>query len=286
MSNFSITDTFLREVLEVWCEINYQGCELSSQTFFKSTIWFNSDIRIDNKPFFFKEWHQKGIVCIEHLTNSKSGFLSLKEFREKYSLDGNFLIYYSVISSIKKAFKEKVRTDTGSVKRDFRTQLITTKKPSKLFYSLFIEKKKTMPQKSQGKWLRDCAREDDVQIDWKATYKTSALCTASTRLREFQFKFLHRITATNSLLYKINISDSSLCSFCAESEETILHLYWECPITAEFRRELTDFLVACSVVPRLDSVNMKTFWGLKGYTDNQTTLLLSHCLSLARSHIY
>ena len=123
-------------------------------------------------------------------------------------------------------------------------------------------------------------------MDWEATYKTSALCTASTRLREFQFKFLHRITATNSLLYKINISDSSLCSFCAESEETILHLYWECPITAEFRRELTDFLVACSVVPRLDSVNMKTFGGLKSYTDNQTTLLLSHCLLLARYHIY
>ena len=98
----------------------------------------------------------------------------------------------------------------------------------------------------------------------------------------------HRIIATNSLLYKINIIDTNLCSFCADCEETIFHLHWECPFIVIFRQELIDFLVNSSVTPRstsIDSINMSIFFGLKDDTCNQNSLLL-HCLLLARYHIY
>ena len=49
-----------------------------------------------------------------------------------------------------------------------------------------------------------------------------------TKLRNFQYKFIHRILATNYFLHRINIVDSSSCTFCGESEETLDHIFWRC----------------------------------------------------------
>ena len=36
--------------------------------------------------------------------------------------------------------------------------------------------------------------------------------------------------------------NSSLCDFCAMHEETIVHLFWECPITRDFWNSIELFL--------------------------------------------
>ena len=99
--DFHIKDTFLRKALEFWCEVNYHDCTSSNKSPLKTVIWCNCDIRIDNKPFFFKNWYQKGIIYVEHLAKLRLCFHSFKEFKQEYSLEDNFVIYYSVISSIK-----------------------------------------------------------------------------------------------------------------------------------------------------------------------------------------
>ena len=88
----------------------------------------------------------------------------------------------------------------------------------------------------------------NVQTDWEAAYRATTYRTTSTRLRHFLFKFLHGIITTNSVLYKIKIIDTNVCSFCANCEETIIHLYWECRFTVIFPLELIDFLMNCSVI--------------------------------------
>ena len=40
-------------------------------------------------------------------------------------------------------------------------------------------------------------------LDWESIYLLPRICTLSTKLRNFQFKFLHRRIATNSFLFKI-----------------------------------------------------------------------------------
>ena len=41
----------------------------------------------------------------------------------------------------------------------------------------------------------------------------------------------------------MGIVDSKLCSFCSEAEESIIHLFWDCPITQNFISEFKTSLL-------------------------------------------
>ena len=72
--------------------------------------------------------------------------------------------------------------------------------------------------------------EENIQkhIDWKKIYQLPYKSTLDVTLRNFQYKFLHRIIPTNTFLFKCKLSDTNLCDFCHNSIENIDHLFWEC----------------------------------------------------------
>ena len=44
---------FLKEILEIWSELNYQGSIETVESFLIQSLWHNSLIRIMDKPVFF-----------------------------------------------------------------------------------------------------------------------------------------------------------------------------------------------------------------------------------------
>ena len=52
----------------------------------------------------------------------------------------------------------------------------------------------------------------------------------STKLRWFQYRINHNILTTNKTAFKMKILHDPMCTFCNSDEETIRHLFWECPI--------------------------------------------------------
>ena len=74
--NLNIRDTlatittsvaFLKEILEIWAEVNFDSKMTSKDQFFCQPLWHNSLIKIANKPVFFKDWCTKGIIMVKHL---------------------------------------------------------------------------------------------------------------------------------------------------------------------------------------------------------------------------
>ena len=55
-----------------------------------------------------------------------------------------------------------------------------------------------------------------------------------TKIHYFQFRILHRIIGVNTLLYKMKIISSPMCTFCKSHDETIEHLFWHCPFVKSF----------------------------------------------------
>ena len=53
-------------------------------------------------------------------------------------------------------------------------------------------KKIINPYKKPGKWLSEDAVIGNLEVNWENTYRLPFLCTTETKLRVFQFKFLHR----------------------------------------------------------------------------------------------
>jgi hypothetical protein len=58
-------------------------------------------------------------------------------------------------------------------------------------------------------------------------YSSPFMATRNTNSRNFQFKLSHRITATQPFLFKCDLKETELCTFCAKPKESLLHLILE-----------------------------------------------------------
>jgi hypothetical protein len=70
-----------------------------------------------------------------------------------------------------------------------------------------------------------------VILNWKEIYRLPFITTKSSKLQWFQYRIIHRILGTNSLLYKINqkrldilLHDQNICSIVSTSSKQKLHL--------------------------------------------------------------
>ena len=111
-----------------------------------------------------------------------------------------------MIRSIKNT-SEKVATQAKT-----QDQLLESNEFSKTIYKMIIQRKISIPRKSEQKWERVCLEQDNMNINWEKTYLLAFQATKNSKLRTFQFKLLHRKIATNDFLSKIGISPNNLCS--------------------------------------------------------------------------
>ena len=88
---------FYKEILTTWYELkdNFSG-----STILKEMLWFNKNITIDRKPFFWEGWHGKGITLLQDILDENNQFLSVDALKEKYSLQTNFLSTLQIHSAL------------------------------------------------------------------------------------------------------------------------------------------------------------------------------------------
>ena len=122
-----------------------------------------------------------------------------------------------------------------------------------------------------------------ITVIWGNTYCLSSLCTKESKLRAFQFKFLHRKIATNAFLYKIGIKQTDSCSFCKEQKETLVHLFWTCKYTQNFWKGMFEWISQNFKDLENVSPSLSLSFGL---IDDEKDLLFHHLLLIARHYIF
>ena len=86
---FNIKDPFLKEIIQSWTKFNYKDDNLH---FASTCIWYNSHLRIENRPFFYRTWLSTGIKEIRDLLDNDRNFLSYDTFINKYSIKTNYIL--------------------------------------------------------------------------------------------------------------------------------------------------------------------------------------------------
>ena len=147
------------------------------------------------------EWLKKGVVSIKDL-------LKDEEFSEKFSCQTHFLQYYQIVSAIPNHLLSRARL-TDSVNKLLFTrndpvfhfndnvQINLEKIKSRDFYQLLNNETHTGGHAGPKRWSENLSLNDDF---WGNVFKSLRKICKETRLKEFQFKFIHRIVVTN--LYK------------------------------------------------------------------------------------
>ena len=275
----NLKDPFLREIIEHWTNLNYREKNLDFNSVF---LWHNSLIRIENRPFFYKAWFKAGVKEVKDLLNKDQTFLGYNAFIDKYYIKTNYLEYFNVISALKQFRKSCSAVLHNSLSNDI-ANLLSHSNICKEFYTRLVQKKASTPLRSEKKWLSERNIVHDSIVNWKNSYYLPFLCTRETKLRVFLFKFLHRRIATNDFLCNIGIKQVDSCSFCGESTETLVHLFWYCKHTQAFWKSFLEWI--SQHLEDLKDISLSPTLCL-GLINDVSHLLLHHLLLIARHYIY
>ena len=129
-------------------------------------------------------------------------------------------------------------------------------------------------------WIEDC-NLDQNKITWSTAYQLAHKITKSTKLREFQFKLLHRKIPTT----KIRIKENPQCSFCKEEPETLVHLFWTCTKTAVFWESIIARLKLCEIISDSYFADMTVSLGLIS-DSSKFQRQINFCFLIARHYIW
>ena len=203
IASIKVSDPLLEELLKLWAEVNFEQKITTLEQLQEQSLWHNSLIRIENKPIFFKDWCSKGITKAKHFQiPENNNYLSLTEFQQKYDLNVPPLSFYGIISAVKGLGNSSIKkeNDNNQLNQEYEPlsmKLLKAKKVSALVYKTLVRNKGEIPSNSQKKWLLDCGYPCNQNLDWSSAYLSASRCTKSTKLIEFQFKFIHKRLATN-----------------------------------------------------------------------------------------
>ena len=100
--------SFLKEILEIWSELNYQGSIKTVESFLTQSLWYNSLIRVMDKPVFYKSWYQMGISHVNQIVKEQpSTYLSPTEFENRYHTKICPLTLYRMTSTLRELWKNQ-----------------------------------------------------------------------------------------------------------------------------------------------------------------------------------
>ena len=75
-----------------------------------------------------------------------------------------------------------------------------------------------------------------MQLDgetWKKIFTSLKNICKETKLKEFQFKVIHRIVVTKKELYRYGIKTDDECLYCGEHDSTV-HTFIDCESVKSF----------------------------------------------------
>ena len=126
----------------------------------------------------------------------------------------------------------------------------------------------------------------DRILIWKDLYIIPYQCTLDTKLREFQFKILHRILTTNYSLYKMSLAPSPVCSFCDHNDESLRHLFVHCSFVSTFWDQILNWNPICrNNFDNLDDIAILVGIPSTGQTESNY-LILNTIILVGKQTIY
>ena len=243
--HFKDLPVFYKEIIENFNELKslyeyYQKQDI--------ILFNNKEILIGRKQFFWSEWFKKGIISIKDLLDETGNLLTFQAFSLKYSCKTNFLQYYQVLSAIPKHLLS-IANQPDSFNKSFFTskdnvfplnelaQINFGTARSRDFYKLLVSKTHTHDQTGRKHWSENLSINKDL---WISIFKSLKNVCKESRLKEFQFKLIHRTVVTRKERFIFGIRTDDECLYCGD-KDSIEHTFIECPFTRSFAKNIIQW---------------------------------------------
>ena len=199
--NRNIQNSFWKEVFEAWKTMLKKSSFIDKEMPNTCCFWNNDNIKVGHQTVYFKPWISKGILIVNDLLDLNGNFLSVENFQNLYNIRTNPLTDYGLTKSIKTYLRsldistnDIVRRPGPFIPNNINT-IIKSKKGSKDMYNVI--KLKSSAPKCEEKWTQSL----NCNLDWKKINLLAFKVTKNTKFQWFQYRIIHRILGTKTLLF-------------------------------------------------------------------------------------
>uniref|UniRef100_A0AAY4BML7 Reverse transcriptase domain-containing protein n=3 Tax=Denticeps clupeoides TaxID=299321 RepID=A0AAY4BML7_9TELE len=202
-------------------------------TLMLNPIYANWDFAPGVGSPLFKTWYMKGIRVLGDLFQDGS-LMSFQQLQQKFDLPNQHHFGYLQIRHYGIS-KQKQVPDPIAPSRLESLFLNTTNAAHFIskFYSFLYANDSGLVSTVARKWEEDLGNVY-IDDDWQEAMKSVRYTFVCNRLRETQYKILHRLHITPVLMNKIDSSVPALCVKCHTELGTYFHCFWGCRLISRF----------------------------------------------------
>ena len=204
LCNISIRDakicfkeSFWRDVLVAWAQINYKNpcspTEMATQI-----IWYNSFLRINDKPFFLVVPYKEGLKEIGQMFNASGGIIPCKTCCDMFKL--TIMQRNSIMSAIPKEWKSALSTEIETNQNDNFYESFIKKEKIVRYYNNLLLSEESCLVKCYNHWRKDA---NYINLDFDEfcnLFCNIYKITNQAKLRSFQYRLLHKAIILNDRL--------------------------------------------------------------------------------------
>ena len=221
----TVTNPFYQDLLSNWQQFQEA---VSPRNIMTMPLWYNPCIA--KSGIFLKNLYTSGCVYIADLYSGTGEILSRNDLTDLYHQQCNFLDYHRLKTGLAKYLRSQ--NFRGPVIKPIQPAILAIlnqkMKGTKVFYNLLLERSTEYTYSDlQKKWLKVTPQKFS-RDEWRKIFNICFKAIQDNNIVWLQYRIIYRILGTRSLLFKMSITDTSLCRNCMQTEETIEHLFFEC----------------------------------------------------------
>ena len=284
-------DQHYNEMFKMWAQIHYNKPS-DNEEICRQSLWNNENLQVGNKCLEYKNWKIHNIKFIQDIVDNNGSILAKKELERKYGLQCKHLQYESLVHSIPKEWKVKLKEsktlnlnyyvfEDCRVKIGGKSANIEEISTRELYWN-FVTLVSNRPT-SEAKWNQKIDFEIDEAM-WKIIYTNHKKVIKDTNIINLQYKITHRILACNYNLEIWKIRDNNKCDICKEID-TIEHMLIYCSETYQFWQRIFKWW-AESMKVWFEVGTYEILFGIPNENDESLVNQLNYFIMNAKYYVY
>ena len=227
-----LQNPFWKEVVVSWKYYREMIIGHHDANLIETVIWNPPVIQNPNLLLRRNEFISKGLCYFKDLFNSETNqFFDIFNIKDKYDLHISQFDFLCLMQSIPTLYKNTIKRCTPNLQQTsfgkWVNDVCVSKKTCNYTYKNII---KMLPYdiKCKPKWEGLFSKTIESK-EWSKIFLLPQKTSLDSQTRTFQYKVIHRILPTNTLLHIYNIRNDPFCDKCHEEAETLEHLFHLCP---------------------------------------------------------
>ena len=225
---FSVFNT-----LKTWRDCRKKSGIMSCTSVY-SPIFQNPDLHTQITMVNTGQWTSSGVTQFKDLLNSNMQLKSFIDLRSEYNIPNKqFFKYLQIRSTTHSLIKErKLRLGLSEVEDNLLSSK-TIKGKISTFYNILSREGQSSFLLLKNIWEKELGRnlEDNA---WLNICERIHFPFTSNKIKEANFKFIHKYYLTPIKMHKISKDISSKCPRCKKMEGTFMHMFWECDLLKSY----------------------------------------------------